>query len=79
MAEEAAGCGDFKTAIALCKELFDKAPSVETSRVLKSVSHLLIGKNKTVFRGKDRFTGKLLLLSQQVVQSCDGEMISGVT
>jgi len=38
IAQEAAGCGQFKIALILAKELYDKYPEAKTGAILKSIS-----------------------------------------
>ncbi|KAJ3169831.1 hypothetical protein HDU88_000470 [Geranomyces variabilis] len=84
LAEEAARNGDFRSALILCKELFDKFPNSETARTLQRVAHLLTqfaAENKQVyrdvktFRAHSRLTSRIMQLSAQAFCICDIEAI----
>ncbi|KAJ3224738.1 Kinetochore-associated protein 1 [Clydaea vesicula] len=82
LAEEAASCGDFQIALFICKELFENFPNEETSKVLKTVSKLLVqfsSFHKNIFSDlKDdfKFTSRMLLLSQQALLTCSVDSLS---
>ncbi|KAJ3146968.1 Kinetochore-associated protein 1 [Geranomyces michiganensis] len=80
LAEEAARNGDFRSALILCKELFDKFPNSDTARTLQRVAHLLTqyaAENKQVyrdvktFRAHSRLTSRIMQLSAQAFCICD--------
>ncbi|KAJ3089821.1 Kinetochore-associated protein 1 [Quaeritorhiza haematococci] len=85
IAEEAASCGDFKTALLTCLELYEKSPNAETAKVLRTVSHMLtehISKNRRVLRDmRDfntnyRLTNRILQLSQKALSVCDEDLLN---
>lgn len=84
LAEEAARNGDFRTALVLSKELFDKFPDSQTARTLQRVAHLLTeyaADNKQVYRDVKEFkshfrlTSRIMQLSGQAFCVCDEEAI----
>ncbi|KAI9349126.1 rough deal protein C-terminal region-domain-containing protein [Obelidium mucronatum] len=84
IAEEAARNGDVKTALLLCKELFEKSPDAITAETLKNISLLLTSyaaENKEVFkdlkesRTNFRLTKWIMELSQKALATCGEELI----
>ncbi|KND00003.1 uncharacterized protein SPPG_04350 [Spizellomyces punctatus DAOM BR117] len=84
LAEEAARNGDFRSALVLCKELYDKFPDGETARTLQRVAHLLTrygAEHKEAFRDvkefgmHSRLTSRILQLSGQAFCVCDADAI----
>ncbi|TPX60794.1 hypothetical protein PhCBS80983_g01508 [Powellomyces hirtus] len=82
LAEEAARNGDFRSALILCKELFDKFPDAQTAQTLQRVAHLLTefaAENKQVYRdvklfkSHSRLTSRIMMLAAQAFCVCDVE------
>ncbi|KAJ3023527.1 Kinetochore-associated protein 1 [Thoreauomyces humboldtii] len=87
LAEEAARNGDFPSALALCRELFDKSPDGETARTLQRVAHLLTlfaaDNDGQVFRDaratkgsrSSRITARIARLAAQALCVCDEDAL----
>ncbi|KAJ3027579.1 Kinetochore-associated protein 1, partial [Rhizophlyctis rosea] len=86
LAEQAAKCGDFRTALVICKEMYDKFPDASTAKVLKRIAHFLTAyasENKQVYRDVKeakmhfRLTSRILQLSEQALAVCGADIIQG--
>ncbi|KAI8621551.1 rough deal protein C-terminal region-domain-containing protein [Chytriomyces sp. MP71] len=84
IAEEAARNGDVKTALLLCKELFEKSADAASARTLKNIALLLTSfsaENKEVYRDiketkvNFRLTKWILELCQKSLSVCDEDII----
>ncbi|ORY44198.1 hypothetical protein BCR33DRAFT_717267 [Rhizoclosmatium globosum] len=84
IAEEAARNGDVKTALLLCKELYEKSPDAVSAATLKNIALLLTSfaaENKDVFKNiketksNFRLTKWILELSQKSVSVCSEDLI----
>ncbi|TPX76095.1 hypothetical protein CcCBS67573_g02645 [Chytriomyces confervae] len=84
IAEEAARNGDVKTALLLCKELYEKSADVVSGQTLKNIALLLTSfsaENKAIFRDMKetksdfRLTKWILELSQKSLAVCGEDVI----
>ncbi|KAJ3029823.1 UNVERIFIED_CONTAM: Kinetochore-associated protein 1 [Siphonaria sp. JEL0065] len=84
IAEEAARNGDVKTALLLCKELYEKSPDSTSAATLKNIALLLTSfaaENKDMFKDiketktNFRLTKWILELSQKSLSVCDEDLI----
>ncbi|KAJ3287176.1 hypothetical protein HK104_008726 [Borealophlyctis nickersoniae] len=85
LAEEAARNGDFRTALVICKELYDKFPDEKTAQVLKRIARFLTNyaaENENVYRDVKeskmnyRLTSRIVELSEQAVTVCSQDTIA---
>ncbi|KAJ3048663.1 hypothetical protein HK097_010321 [Rhizophlyctis rosea] len=84
LAEQAARNGDFRNALLMCKELYDKFPDASTARILKRIAHFMTAyasQNKQVYRDAKeakvqfRLTSRIVQLSEQALATCGEDII----
>ncbi|KAJ3128527.1 hypothetical protein HK098_004157 [Nowakowskiella sp. JEL0407] len=85
LAEEAAQSGDFKTALVLCKELYQKFPDSETAQTLSRVARKMsdfCATNQQVYtdmkesKMNTRLTSQIMELSRKALALCSKDNLS---